>query len=355
MKFNANECGSMTLSGKNESSDPITRRMNFGHSASAMAIAGIAVLFAVLLYASAAEAQSFGNWEPAVSVDPGGINMVNTAALEGCPIESPDGRTLFFASNRPGGKGGIDIWVAYRESDHHPWGEPANLPEPVNSAFDDFCPTPLPGGRLLFVSRRGSICGFSADIFQTRLHPVWGWLDPENLGCDVNSSGDEFSPSFVEADGQTMLFFSSGRDGLQNIYMSVLQPDGSWGAADPVEELNTPFFNDARPNVRKDGLEIVFDSDRPGGLGGFDIYAAVRSSIFEPWSEPEPLGPNVNSVSSETRASLSRDGRRLYFGSNRPGGEENSDIYVSSRSGPGHRWGRESLPISKSPSPAVER
>jgi hypothetical protein len=55
-----------------------------------------------------------------------------------------------------GAKGGIDIWVAYRESDQQPWGEPVNLPEPVNSAFDDFCPTPLPGGRLLFVSRRGA-------------------------------------------------------------------------------------------------------------------------------------------------------------------------------------------------------
>jgi hypothetical protein len=93
---------------------------------------------------------------PVAESFPGGVSKINTAALEGCPIESPDGRMLFFASNRSGGKGGIDIWVAYRESDQQPWGEPVNLPEPVNSAFDDFCPTPLPGGRLLFVSRRGA-------------------------------------------------------------------------------------------------------------------------------------------------------------------------------------------------------
>jgi Tol biopolymer transport system component len=151
-----------------------------------------------------------------------------------------------------------------------------------------------------------------------------------------------------------MLFFSSGREGPQNIYMSVFQPDGGWGPANPVEELNT-LFNDARPNVRKDGLEIVFDSDRPAGLGGFDIYSAARSSIFEPWSQPEPLGPNVNSASSETRASLSRDGSRLHFGSNRPGGQGNSEIYMSRRSGPGRRPGTASLPISRSPSPEAER
>ena len=61
--------------------------------------------------------------------------------------------------------------------------------------------------------------------------------------------------------------------------------------------------------MRQDGLEIVFDSNR---AGGFDIYTSTRSTILEPWSRPRPLGPNVNSASDdETRASLSRDGKRL--------------------------------------------
>jgi hypothetical protein len=96
------------------------------------------------------------------------------------------------------------------------------------------------------------------------------------------------------------------------IYVSALQPGGSWGPATLVDELNAPGAYDARPNVRKDGLEIVFDSNRGGGAS--DIYSATRSSIYEPWSAPQPLGPNVNRPSAETRASLSRDGKRLYFG-----------------------------------------
>ena len=123
----------------------------------------------------------------------------------------------------------------------------------------------------------------------------------------------------VEAEGQTVLFFSSNRgDGVNHkIYMSLRLSDGSWGAATSVDELNLPGAYDARPNVRKDGLEIVFDSNRAGGAP--DIYTATRASVFDPWSLPQPLGPNVNTASAETRASLSRDGTRLYSGSNRAG------------------------------------
>lgn len=78
------------------------------------------------------------------------------------------------------------------------------------------------------------------------------------------------------------------------------------------------------PNVRKDGLEIVFTSNRPGP-GGFDIYSSTRSSVLDPWSPPVNLGPAVNTPAPETRPSLSWDGERLYFG--RAG-----EIHVSHRS-----------------------
>lgn len=127
-------------------------------------------------------------------------------------MESPNGRSLFFASTRAGGQGGIDIWVARRSGGNDAWGAPANLPAPVNSAYNDFCPTP-PGGELLFVSTRPGGCGDgTSDIYRTRLHPTDGWLEPEHLGCEVNSAGDEFSPSYVGAGGGA-LFFSSDRDG----------------------------------------------------------------------------------------------------------------------------------------------
>lgn len=284
---------------------------------------------AAAIYASVGVGSGIAaEWSPAANIDPSGLNGVNTAALEGCPIESPDGHALYFASNRSGGRGGIDIWVAFRNGPNEAWGDPQNL-DGVNSESDDFCPTPLPGGELLFVSKRSGGCGLNgSDIYFTRQHPVRGWEEPVHLGCDVNSPGDEFAPSYVPADGG-MLFFSSNRDGFHKIYASRRQPSGWFGAPSEVVELNLLGANTARPNVSQDGRLIVFDSDRAGGFGAFDLWAAIRVSVSDAWSEPVNLGVNVNSSFSETRPSLSRNRHRLYFGSNKPGGAGSSDIQVS--------------------------
>ena len=96
--------------------------------------------------------------------------------------------------------------------------------------------------------------------------------------------------------------------------------------------VNTAF-EDGQPNLRRDGREIFFFSNRPGTLGMADIYTATRASAFDPWSAPFNLGPNVNSANgAETRPSLAWDGTTLYFGSSRPGGEGSTDHYVTNRS-----------------------
>lgn len=285
----------------------------------------------------AAHAQGYGAWGAAVNVDPNRTIGINTPFNDGCPIEGPDGDLLFIATNR---EGILDIWVSSRKDKGAPWMSPARLPAPVNTTTaNEFCPTPLPGNRLFFVSTRGNLCGGSGnnpDIYETRLDPVLGWLEPQHLGCNVNSGFEEFAPSLVEVEGTTTLFFSSSRSDApsQKIYMSVLQPDGSWGTATLVDELNAAGASDARPNVRQDGLEIVFDSTRGGGPP--QIYSAKRSNIHAPWSTPELLGPNVNVAAfAQSRASISRDGTRLYFGSSRANqpGDSGSDVFVSTRSG----------------------
>lgn len=95
--------------------------------------------------------------------------------------------------------------------------------------------------------------------------------------------------------------------------------------------MNTALV-EGQPNVRRDGLELFFFSNRPGSLGN-DIYSASRASTADDWSTPLNLGPAVNGVatSSETRPSRSRDGTTLYFGSNRAGGEGDADHYVTTR------------------------
>lgn len=277
-------------------------------------------------------AKQFTSWGIAVKEEP----AINSPQADGCPIESPDGLSLYIASTRPGAVGGAtdanDIWVAQRAATDAPWTPPEHLPAPVNSAAADFCPTPLNGNYLLFVSSRGPVCG-AGDMYITRRNPAHGWEEPVNLGCSPigpNTSGAEFSPSLVETDEGMLLYFSSNVGGTQDVYVSRQRADGTFGPGEPVAELNLATHDDQMPNVSRDGLEIVFASNRPGGSGSFDIYTARRDSTSDPWSEVVNV-TSVNTERPETRPSLSGDGERLHFG--RPdvlGGP--ADIWVSTRS-----------------------
>jgi hypothetical protein len=299
----------------------------------------------VLGISAAALGMSFDDWQPAVNVGslPGTDPTFNTASLDGCPGPSPNGLRFYMASNRPGGAGGIDIWISERESAEDPWGPPQNAGAPINTAADEFCPTPLRDNHtLLFVSTRPGGCG-GADIYVAREHDKKGWGLPENLGCHVNSASDEASPFLVDADGTRELYFSSTRaggfsteppgavSGDSDIYAAQVLEDGSVGIPAALNAVNTPL-NDNRPNVRRDGLEMFFDSDRPGGLGASDIWTSTRATIAASWLGPVNAGPAVNSAATETRPFLTWAAGTLYFGSSRPGGNGSSDIYVTTRS-----------------------
>jgi Tol biopolymer transport system component len=290
---------------------------------------GLVTLAAVAAsMAALASAGEFSSWAPAVRVEsiPGTDPSFNGAALDGCPFVSRDGKRFYMASNRTGGLGGIDIWVASRASVDEPWGAPENVGAPVNSAANDFCPTIARDGHLFyFVSNRPGGCG-GDDIYTTRLRPG-GWDPVVNLGCDVNSAANEASPMpLPERGAGPVLYFSSTRSGNSDLYESASH-GGAFGAASAVAELNTGA-QDGQPNLRRDGLEIFFFSSRAGNN---DIYSATRPSVSEPWSTPVNLGPSVNSPASDTRPSLSWDGTTLYFGSTRAGGDGDSDHYVTTR------------------------
>lgn len=295
-----------------------------------------------------AVATGFSDWSPAMNIEgamPGAHEGFNTPGLDGCPFIAPDGKSFFMASDRPGGEGSIDIWVSTRDRVDDPWGEPVNVGPPVNSAAADFCPTLARDGHTFyFVSTRdveGS-CG-GGDIYVTRLRESGGFDEPENLGCTVNSEHNEFSPfPLAQATSGPVLYFSSTRprDGAPgeggDIYMAELH-GGEFGQPQLVSGINS-LDDDGHPNVRRDGLEIFFYSQRtdlPDAQGGPDIYVATRSSTSDAWSTPVNLGPGINSSASETRPSLAWNGSRLYFGSSREG---SSDVYVTTRErdlGPG--------------------
>lgn len=291
----------------------------------------------------------FSAWGPAALVDPPADGVgVNTTANDGCPIESPDGHSLYIASNRPGSTG-LDLWVAHREGTDEPWGNPVNLNDTpgvvdLNTAADEFCPTPVRGNGLFFV-RRPSACGLG-DIYFTRFNRRHGWSEPERLACapeGPNTPLDEMGPSYVTAGGGARLYFSSSRAPSQpggfvpgDIFVSRMGAGGTFGPAELVAELSDPVANDIQPNVRKNGREVVFSSNRAGGKGSQDIWVAMRRNGGDAWSQPVnlvnlgDLSQQVNTSDSETRPSLSRRGETLYFG-RAPAAGGPADVYVTTR------------------------
>jgi hypothetical protein len=170
---------------------------------------------------------------------------------------------VIFSSDRPGGYGGFDLWIATWSGD--------------------------------------------------------GW-QVKNLGPAVNSAADETDPHLA-SDGTLLLFSSNRGDEQKHFHLfqsSFSLAEGQWHSATPLNVLNSPY-EERHPSMAANMRAIFFASNRPGGLGGWDIWTAewIPSAGY---SEPYNLGAPVNSASDETDPAISGDGALLVFASNRSGG-----------------------------------
>ena len=132
---------------------------------------------------------------------------VNTNSWESQPCVSSDGRELYFVSRR---NGNADIYRSLRNSDGT-WSEPQNLGVPINTKGTEMAPFLHPDGRTLYFSSDKHIGMGGFDLFMSRRGEDGQWQQPVNLGFPINTSGDEIN-FFVAADGKTA-FVSSQRDG----------------------------------------------------------------------------------------------------------------------------------------------
>ncbi len=152
------------------------------------------------------------DWGETVNLGP----TVNTSSTDGSPSISVDGLTLFFGSERPGGYGGHDLWVTTRPTKDEPWGEPVNLGSQVNSSSNAGCLSISADGLSLFFAseRPGGYGGI--DIWVTTRETTGDdWGTPVNLGPTVNSSAWDNWPN-ISADGRILFFCSWRPDGYGN-------------------------------------------------------------------------------------------------------------------------------------------
>src|SRR6266550_488573 len=326
----------------------------------------------------------FSPWSPPVNLGP----VVNSDGLDQDPTLSPDALSLYFTSDRPGGYG---IWVSHRDCRDCPWQTPVKLqlvPDDFEGGLgptqavgapafsrdghllffshcvdcdashfpgiSDVAPTLRADGReMVFQSNRPGGVGTRADLWMSmRRSALEPWSVPENMGTPVNTSAAELQPS-LSFDGRTLMFASDragsrGNDIWMSTRTSTGEADSDGDAADDESHDAAPRFSDWSPPVNlgpvvnsigpdfdpfisKDGLSLYFTGgrNRPG-FGLRDIWVSHRASVNDPWEPPLNLGPTINTDAHESKPTLSADGHRLYFASNRAGGGD-WDLYVSRR------------------------
>lgn len=155
------------------------------------------------------------------------------------------------------------------------------------------------------------------------------WASPVNLS-ELNGPEVDGSPTF-SGDGSVVVFHRPN-GGPFHLWIAARLPDGSgYGSPELLgPEVNSPETS-TNPRLTSDGLTLVFDSDRPGGEGGMDLWFSTRESLESPWSDARNFGPNVNSGGWDVTPFLSDDRLTLVFASNRAGGSGGDDLWIAKR------------------------
>lgn len=265
--------------------------------------AGACALVELVALATAAENWMFST--PALL--PETINLRGTTSMT--PWLSDDGLTLYFASDRPGGLGLLDIWVADRERTQDNWNSPVNLGAPVNTSGPESMPSLSADGLTLYFGDANAL-GWPARAGGPGNFQIWtakrttkdsGWSIPTDLKAPIGTSGSEQYPHIL-ADGLA-IYFTRRPDIM--VARRESQTD-SWLAPVKLPAPVTQGYS-GFPYLSSSGMHLFFYSDRNGGRGSFDLWMASRSSVTNEWGSLVNLGPQVNTANLEMSPCISKE------------------------------------------------
>lgn len=219
-------------------------------------------------------------------------------------------------------------YVANR-SNHHI----VNLGREINSEFDDYAPVLNESeDELVFTSRRrdGNLNENVSDdnkpyedIFYSKKAGE-KWERAKNIGKTINTLFNE-SNLALSPDGNTLFIYRDENAG--DVYFSTRTgSDASWTAPEPLPGDVNSSYRETSVSISKDGNKLYFASDRPGGLGGSDIYVSTKNRTGE-WTKVTNMGPRINTELDEDSPYIDIDGKTLYFSSEGKKGMGGFDIY----------------------------
>ncbi|MBV6472238.1 MAG: hypothetical protein JPMHGGIA_00493 [Saprospiraceae bacterium] len=208
--------------------------------------------------------------------EPAPLIGINTPLNEGAPAISPDGKTLVFTScDRQNGVGGCDLYRSTIRAGE--WSVPVNMGSPVNSPAYESHPCFAENGKVLFFAsnRKGGYGG--TDLWMARLQPNGAWGKPENLGNRINTSGNEVCP-FAHSNGSALFFASDGHPGMggKDLFISRRDARGDWGEPENLSMPVNTIGDESSWTVFPDGITAWMASDRKHLVNG---ASAVRPNL----------------------------------------------------------------------------
>ena len=263
---------------------------------------------------------------------------INSKFPEYGAILSADEETIIFTSDRPNTTGGHiyqldgsyfeDIYISHKSPEG--WSEPTSISNNINTWHHDASVAMSHDGHQLLFYRYGTdniMHHTSGELYISEFkNGVWN--DPEQLPHPINSRNWESSACFSPNDNE--IYFTSDRKGGfggTDIYKTRKLNDGTWTEPENLgPEINTPYNEDS-PYLHPDKYTLYFSSNGHQTMGGYDILVSERNSETKTWSKPENLGYPINTAGDDLNFTVSTDGRTIYFSDHRHDSYGDKDIY----------------------------
>lgn len=228
------------------------------------------------------------------------------------PVLTVDDNTLYFVGlNREDGSATEDIYVSRRDPKTGEWSSALRIPE-LSHPYKNEAPTSISGdGRMLLLFVEGRMC-FSVKTAR-------GWSEPRPLPQQLQL-GNWQADAQISADGSVLLFAANyAAEGEEkpslNIFVSEADEQGRFGIPYSIGKAINTTGMERSPFLHPDRKTLYFASDRPGTIGDLDIWVSRRlaDTCWTCWSEPENLGPEINTSGRDCWYKISTDGKTAYY------------------------------------------
>jgi hypothetical protein len=260
---------------------------------------------------------------------------INSVYAEYVPLITPDESVMYFTSRREGSTGNLkdaygnfyeDVYVSQKTEDGK-WGTPKNLGTPINTNTHDACVALSFDGNQMMIYRTSNDL-LTGDLYLTRTD-YSGWTNPLKLGTEINTPFIETSACF--STDTSVIYFSSNKPGGlggKDIYRIKKLPNGRWSMPMNVGPIINTDKDEDSPFLHPDGTTLYFSSKGHNTMGEYDVFKSNLNPDNFTFSAPENLGYPVNTVNNDIFFVLNANGTHGYYSSVKEETYGGSDIYM---------------------------